>query len=89
MVIAILSDVPLQVWKKNMSSVMPYENGTLERLYQRVSTPRRGKILLKKNVHDAAWSLEKVIAAKIIVTGKTTALVYVIDERKTESDVES
>ena len=44
---------------------------------------------MKKNVHDAAWSLEKVIAAKIIATGKTTALVYVIDERKTESDVES
>jgi hypothetical protein len=66
-----------------------YKNGTLERLYQRVPLPRKRKSAMKKNVHDAAWTFEKVIDAKLITPQKTGALVYVGDEQRADSHVQN
>lgn len=64
-----------------------YANGTLERLYQRVSLPKR-KLTLQKNVHDTAWRFEKVIEANIIPAEKTGAIVYLTEEQQTQPEVE-
>jgi hypothetical protein len=65
-----------------------YKNGKLERLYQRVPFPKRRKGILKKNVHDAAWTFEKIIEARIIDQAKTAALVYVSDEQRGDPEIE-
>lgn len=62
------------------------KNGTLERLYQRVPLSK-WKLLMRKNVHDAAWMFDKVTSSKLIQHDKTGALVYVSEEQQAESDI--
>lgn len=66
-----------------------YKRSAVERLYQRVHLPRKRKSFLKKNFHDAAWTFEKVIEAKIIERERTGALVYVGDEQRNDSQIQN
>jgi hypothetical protein len=66
-----------------------YKSGSLGRLYQRVQLPRKRKPFLKKNVHDAAWTFEKVISAELIEREGTGALVYVGDEQRSDSQIQN
>jgi hypothetical protein len=66
-----------------------YKRIAVERLYQRVHLPRKRKSFLKKNFHDAAWTFEKVIDAKIIERERTGALVYVADEQRSDSQIQN
>lgn len=67
-----------------------YANGKPERLYQRVSIPRRKtqRTQLRKNVHDTTWSLEQVFNQKIVQPDKAAVLVYVTPEQEAQTDVE-
>ncbi len=65
-----------------------YKNGTLKRLYQQVSVPKRKK-LLEKNSRSSAWMFEHVLKAGIIADkADVTALVHVTDENRADSDVQ-
>lgn len=65
-----------------------YKRNAVERLYQRVHLPRKRKSFLKKNFHDAAWTFEKVIKAKVIEREGTGALVCVGDEQRSDSQIQ-
>ena len=64
-----------------------YQNGSLQRLYQRVPLSRR-KIVLRKTVHDAAWMFEKVVTAGIICPEQGAVLVNASPEQRADSEVE-
>lgn len=64
-----------------------YQNGSLQRLYQRVPLSRK-KTLLRKSVHDAAWMFEKVIGAGIIHPEQGAVLVNATPELRADSAVE-
>jgi len=64
-----------------------YQNGTLQRLYQRVPLSRR-RTPLRKSVHDAAWMFEKVIKAGIIRSDQGAVLVNATPELEAEPEVE-
>ena len=66
-----------------------YKRVAVERLYHRVHLPRKRKSFLKKNFHDAAWTFEKVIEAKIIERERTGALVYVSDEQQSDYQIQN
>lgn len=63
-------------------------NGTPKRLYQAVALSKK-KAIQRKNVHDAAWMLEKVTAAKIVEKADATALVFAPDEIGEDPDVKN
>jgi hypothetical protein len=64
-----------------------YQNGSLQRLYQRVPLSRK-KTPLRKSVHDAAWMFEKVIRAGIIQPEQGAVLVNATPELKAEAEIE-
>ena len=63
-----------------------YKNGSLQRLYQRVSLSKR-RTILRKTVHDAAWMFQNVIEQDIITRDQGGVLVNVADEQRAEPDV--
>lgn len=58
-------------------------NGSAKWLCQRVPFAK-AQANTRKNVHDAAWTFEKVTTSGIISIKKTAALVYVSKEQATE-----
>ena len=64
-----------------------YQNGSLQRLYQRVPFPPK-KSALRKTVHDAAWMFDKVVRAGLIVQADGVALVSTTPEQRAEPDIE-
>jgi hypothetical protein len=64
-----------------------YQNGSLQRLYQRVPLSRR-RTVLRKTVHDAAWMFEKVVTAGIIHRNQGAVLVNAPPEQRAEPEVE-
>lgn len=63
-----------------------YKNGSLQRLYQRVSLSKR-RTVLRKTVHDAAWMFQNVIEHDIITRDQGGVLVNISDEQRVEPDV--
>ncbi len=63
-----------------------YQNGTLQKLYQRVPISKK-KTNLRKTVHDSAWMFEKVIAAGIIQRGQGAVLVHAPSESGADEDI--
>jgi len=63
-----------------------FENGTLKRLYQRVSLHRTQ---LRRGIHAAAWQFEKVAEAALVGADGTAALVYLPDQRQADPGVEN
>jgi hypothetical protein len=64
-----------------------YENGCLQRLYQRVPFPKK-RTLFRKTIHDSAWMFEKVVQANIIQRDQGAALVYANEEQRADPEIE-
>ncbi len=65
-----------------------YQNGSLKRLYHRVPL-LRARSPQRKTLHDAAWTFEKVVAAKIIAKEDLVALVHYPLEREQTEEVKT
>ena len=63
-----------------------FANGTLQKLYQRLAIPK-DRTRLRKNVHDVAWSFEKVFDQRIIEPQNAGVLVYATEEQEAQPDV--
>lgn len=64
-----------------------YQNGLLQRLYQRMPLSRK-KTSLRKSVDATAWMFEKVLQAGIIRAEQGAVLVNVTPESKADAEVE-
>ncbi len=63
-----------------------YQNGALQRLYQRMVIPRK-QAALRKATHHSAWMFDRVIQAKIIQRNQGGVLVHVPPEQARDPEV--
>lgn len=64
-----------------------YENGSLQRLYQKVPLSKV-RLTLRKTVHDCAWMFSQVLKAQILPDASLgAALVVVPEEQRDEPDI--
>lgn len=61
-----------------------YQNGSLQRVYQRVELPRQEEAI-SRNVHNAAWMFSTAVRAQQIRPELSAALIYLPDSRRTDA----
>jgi len=87
-------DLPLVCPMPDMSGINDplifsygYQNGTLQRVYQRVELPSQADLVMR-NVHNAVWMVKAAVQAQQIEPAQAVALVYLTKQKRTDPTVE-